>query len=150
MTAGGRDTAIATGAVSAGIPPAVAEVLNTYPEAVRSRLVMLRLLILDTADGLEGVGPIEETLKWGQPSYLTSESGSGSTIRVAPAGPKSAHDYGMYFICSTNLVSSFQTMFGDLFAYEKNRALLFHLNDALPTDELSVCIAMALTYHLTK
>ncbi len=150
MTGGGRDTAIATDSVSSGMPEAVAEVFNTYPDELRSRLVRLRQLILDTADGLEGVGPIEETLKWGQPSFLTSETGAGSTIRIAPAGPKSTHDYGVYFICSTNLVSSFQTMFGDLFEYEKNRALLFHLNDALPTDELSVCIAMALTYHLSK
>lgn len=150
MTGGGQDTAIATDSVSGGMPEVVAEVFNSYPDELRSRLLALRQLILDTADGLEGVGPIEETLKWGQPSFLTSETRAGSTIRIAPAGSRSTHDYGVYFICSTNLVSSFQNVFGDLFDYEKNRALLFLLNDALPTDELSVCIAMALTYHLSK
>ncbi len=46
------------------------------------RLLFLRELIYDTAARIEGVGPLEEALKWGQPSFLTSESKSGSLIRV--------------------------------------------------------------------
>lgn len=130
--------------------PEVAGVLASYPAAVREELYALRRLILDTADAIEGVGAIEETLKWGQPSYLTSETGSGSTIRIAPTGPKSTRDYAMYFICNTNLVDSFEHMFGDVFTYERNRALLFTVGDVLPEDELRECVAMALTYHLSR
>lgn len=128
----------------------VAAVFASYPEAVRAPLLELRQLILDTADATDGVGPIEETLKWGQPSYLTSTTGAGSTVRVAPTGPRSDHDYAMYFICSTNLVETFEGLFGELFTYEGNRALLFSLDEAPPENELRECVAMALTYHQAK
>ena len=42
----------------------------------------LRQLIFATAAETDGVGKIEERLKWGQPSYLTESSGSGTTIRI--------------------------------------------------------------------
>lgn len=128
----------------------VEAVFASYSEAVRAELLALRQLIIDTADAIEGVGAIEETLRWGQPSYLTSETGSGSTIRIAATGPESAHDYAMYFICHTNLVQTFEHLFGDVFTYEQNRALLFRVGHALPEEELRECVAMALTYHQSK
>jgi len=123
-------------------------VFESYAPELRSGLLALRDLILETAEATEGVGAIEETLKWNQPSYLTSETNSGSTVRVAPAAKGSKADYAMFFICNTNLVDSFETMFGDTFTYEGNRALLFNLGDEIPRDELRECVAMALTYHL--
>lgn len=129
-------------------PPDVAAV--SYPEAVQPGLLELRRLIFETAEDIERVGTIEETLKWGQPSYLTSETRSGSTTRIAATRPGSAHDYAMYFICSTNLVERFEHMFGELFAYEGNRALLFEVGQELPDGELRECVAMALTYHWSK
>ena len=128
----------------------VAAVFASYPDLLRPGLLALRQLILDTAVETEGVGPIEEALRWGQPSYLTSETGSGSTVRIAPTGPTSAFDYAMYFICHTNLVESFERLFGDVFTYEKDRALLFSVDESPPTNELRECVAMALTYHSPK
>ena len=130
--------------------PEVAALFASYPDAVRRALLGLRQLILDTADATAGVGAIEEALKWGQPSFITSETRSGSTIRIAPTGPKSTHDYAMYFICHTNLVENFEVLFGDVFTYEGNRALLFSLGATIPENELRECVAMALTYHLAK
>ena len=62
--------------------PAVAAVFDAYPRPLRSKLLALRRLILDTARTTKGVGALQETLKWGQPSYLTPETKSGSTIRM--------------------------------------------------------------------
>jgi len=126
---------------------AVAEVFASYPESVRPSLLELRQLVFETADATTGVGPIEETLKWGQPSYLTAETRSGSTIRIAPTGAESADEYAMYFICSTSLVDSFESLFGDAFTYERNRALLFRVGSAIAEAELRECVRMALTYH---
>ena len=42
----------------------------------------LRQLIFDVAAKTKDVGQLEETLKWGEPAYLTSESKSGSLIRI--------------------------------------------------------------------
>ena len=128
-------------------PEDVAAEFASYPDAVRWGLLALRQLILDTAEATTGVGTIEETLKWGQPAYLTSETGSGSTIRVAPTGPNAEHDYAMYFICRTDLIEAFEHLFGDVFTYERNRALLFTVGDDIPEAELRECVAMALTYH---
>ena len=60
---------------------AVAQVFEDYPATVRQRLLALRELILQTAATTAGVGKLEETLKWGEPAYVTAESKGGSTIR---------------------------------------------------------------------
>ena len=46
-----------------------------------ARLMTLRALIFDVAAKTDGVGALDETLKWGEPAYLT-RSKSGSTIRL--------------------------------------------------------------------
>lgn len=127
----------------------VAAAFESYDPPVASTLLQLRQLIFDTAAETLGVGPLEETLKWGQPSYLTRQSSSGSTIRLAPAPAHTDYDCALYFICTTTLVDGFRAAFGDLFAYEGDRALLFHSGHTVPTEQLRECVAMALTYHLT-
>jgi len=130
------------------MPPEVAATFADYPEGMRTELLTLRELILSTASETEGVGAITETLKWGEPAYLTSQTRSGSTIRIAPTNAKSAHDYAMFFICSTNLVNDFRAQFGDTFTYESERAVLFNVGDRVPVEELRECVRQALTYHL--
>ena len=76
-------------------------------------MLALRKLILDTARATEGVGALEEALKWGQVSYLTSESKSGSTVRIDRV--KSAEDQvAVYFHCQTNLVETFRELYPKL------------------------------------
>lgn len=45
---------------------------------------------------------------------------------LAAARPGSDHDYAMFFICHTHLVERFAGIFGEVFAYDGNRAILFH------------------------
>lgn len=108
-------------------------------------LLALRDLILKTATETEGVGQIEETLKWGQPSFLTAKPKSGSTIRLDAVDDT---HYALYFICHTHLVDKFRELYPDAFTYNGNRALVFEIGQNLPVPELKHCIAMALTYHL--
>ena len=61
---------------------AVARAFEAYPPNIRRKLLALRALILKTAASTQSVGELEETLKWGEPAYLTSESKIGSTIRI--------------------------------------------------------------------
>ena len=129
--------------------PEVEAVFDAYPQRLKKRLLELRRLIFETAEKTDGVGAVEEMLKWGQPSYLTPESKSGTTIRIDRVKNGSA-DYAMYFHCQTTLVDSFRLMFGDTFKYEGNRAILFNEGDGVRVDTLRQCIAMALTYHLKK
>ena len=129
--------------------PIVKDAFEAFPTTVRRKLFALRRLIYETANSTEGVGPITEALKWGQPSYLTEASGSGTTIRLGwkPSAPT---QYAMYVHCQTNLVDSFRGLFPSEFKFEGNRALVFEQDDSSPKEPLSHCISMALTYHLKK
>ena len=122
---------------------------QSYPEHVRPKIEILRHLILDVASNTEGVGRIEETLKWGEPSYLTTETKSGTTIRI-DWKPKQPNQYAMYVNCKTTLIDTFRSLFPDKFTYGGNRAVVFGLDDKIPEDELRLCIRMALRYHLEK
>lgn len=123
-------------------------VFNAYPHSVRAKLKALRRLIFDTADTTKGVGALEETLKWGQPSYLTAESKSGSTIRIDQVKAEAGR-YAVYFHCQTNLVETFRELYPDL-RYGGNRCIILDAGEKLPEEALRHCVALALTYHLRK
>ena len=124
----------------------VEKVFNSYPQEMREKLMLLRKLVIETASETEGIASLEETLKWGEPSYLTK---GGSTIRVA--WNKSIPDqYAMYFNCKTKLVDTFKERYKDEFKYEGNRAIVFNKNDTIPINELKHCILLTLTYHSRK
>jgi hypothetical protein len=127
----------------------VAAVFDSFPPSVKAKLLFIRQLIFETAASIEDIGEIEETLKWGEPSYLTPKSKSGSTIRIA--WKESQKDqYAMYFKCTANLVPAFRERFAQKFKFGGNRSIVFDLNDEVPIKELKQCLALALTYHRNK
>ncbi len=127
----------------------VAAIFDTYPKEVKRKLLFLRQLIFDVASETDGVGELEEALKWGQPSYLTTQSQSGSLIRIDQIKSQ-AGKYAMYFHCQTTLVDTFKEMYRGKFEFEGNRGIIFREDDEVPVNELSHCVSMALTYHLNK
>lgn len=127
----------------------VAAVFDAYPRVVKSKLMFLRQLIFDVASRTKGVGELEETLKWGQPSYLTAETKSGSLVRIDQIKSREGK-YAMFFHCQTTLVDTFKEMYRDVFTFGGNRSIIFNVKDKVPVKELSHCISMALTYHLNK
>ena len=128
---------------------AVKRTFAAYPTAMRRKLLALRSLIFKTAAATDGVGELNETLKWGEPAYVTAQSGSGSTVRIDWKKARPAQ-YAMYFHCQTNLVATFRTIFPREFTYEGNRAIVFEADTKVPTDALAFCVAAALTYHRQK
>ncbi len=129
--------------------PDVAAVFNSYPPTIQEKLLFLRQVILETASATEGVGEIEETLKWGEPSYLTPSTKSGSTIRLAWKPSQEAY-YAMYFKCTANLVTAFKERYPTELTYGGTRSIIFHEDEDVPVKELTQCIVLALTYHLNK
>lgn len=105
----------------------------------------MRELILSTAKDLK-INKLDETLKWGEPSYLCK---SGSTIRInwKKANPD---QYAMYFNCKTTLVENFREIYPDIFTYEGNRAIVFSIEDEIHTIQLQHCIELSLFYHKIK
>jgi hypothetical protein len=131
------------------MPADVAQAFDAFPNAVRRRLLQTRRLIFETAGKLEGIGPLTETLKWGEPAYLTEATGSGSTIRLGWF-KSSDNNCAVLFNCRTNLVENFRERFPDSFAFEKNRAILLSASGPLPRGPLASCLAAALTYRQAR
>lgn len=122
---------------------------SRYPKPVRDRLLSVRNMILDVAKTTPGVGKIEESVRWGQASYLTSETGSGSTIRIDQIGSE-GRKYAIYFICTSGLVEEFKEIYRDKMKFEGNRSIVFDIADKLPEAALRHCISLALTHHARK
>ena len=118
------------------VDPKAEAVFEKYPGEIKLKLLKLRKLIIDSAIEIDGIQQLEETLKWGEPSYLTKK---GSTIRI-DLKPRTPNQYAIYFKCTSKLVETFKTVFKDQFNFEGNRAILFQLDESVPEKELKTCI----------
>jgi Domain of unknown function (DU1801) len=118
---------------------------ESYPENARALFSIIRTAIFEVAQS-EALGNIEETLKWGEPSYLVK---GGSTLRI-DWKPKFPNQLSVYFNCKTTLVETFKEIFGNIFRYEGNREIVFLLSEEVPLQELKICISLSLRYHKIK
>lgn len=125
----------------------VDKVFNSYPVEYREPLMQIRELIYNVASKIPKVGELEESLKWGQPTYSTVKTKAGSPIRLDRFGQDKI---AIFFHCQTSLVDSFRTLFHSNLEFSQNRAIVIEPNKELQTNELALCIEMALTYHLKK
>lgn len=126
--------------------PKVELIFNEYPVSVRNKMLTLRKLFIETAKEIDEITELEETLKWGEPSFVTK---IGSTVRM-DWKPKSPNNYAIYFQCTSRLVETFKIIFKNTFQFEGNRAIVFGLKDKIPVEELKCCIKAAMCYHKVK
>ncbi len=124
--------------------PAVEAAFDAFPSAVRGRLLELRETIFDTAKGINGLGPLQETLKWGQPAYLTPICKPGTTLRL---GVPKRGGYALFVHCQTRVIPEFRAQFPDVFSYDETRAVLLRETAAPDMAALRLLIRSALTYH---
>lgn len=126
--------------------PKVEVVFANYPDFVRNKMQRLRELVIETAEEIEDVVILDETLKWGEPSFITK---TGSTLRI-DWKEKTPDQYAMYFHCTSRLIDTFRLVFDHRFQYEGKRAIVFQLNQKIPEIELKQCIKASLRYHKVK
>jgi hypothetical protein len=126
---------------------AVIHTIAGWPDAARAAAEAVRALILEEA-AETGAGPLTETLKWGEPAFLTEATKAGTTVRLAWK-PKKRDVLQMLVHCQTSLIDDWRGHFPEL-AFEGNRALLLPLDASLPEAELRLCLRAALTYHRAK
>ena len=122
---------------------------EAYPEYIKPKMEELRSLIMDVAEENDEIGEIEETLKWGEPAYITSKPKSGTTVRIDWKS-KNPSKMAVYVNCQTDLVKSFKNLIDDGLEFEGTRAVLFPVDQPLPKEQLSIFIKMALRYHIDK
>lgn len=125
--------------------PKVADVFARFGPAAKPGLLRLRRLVFEVADDLPKVGHVAEVLRWGQPSYITPVTKSGSTIRL---GVPKAGGFALYTHCQTTLISDFAATFPAWDKIEGNRAVLFKSVDDIEPHRHGLLIEAALTYHL--
>lgn len=126
--------------------PKIDTIIKKYPEAVQLKLRVLRQLIIDTAKTMDEFETLEESLKWGEPSFTTKV---GSTLRF-DWKEKSPEQYALYFSCSSRLVPTFRIAFNHILEFEGNRAIILPIDEDLPQDTIVQCIKAALHYHKVK
>jgi hypothetical protein len=67
-------------------------------------------------------------------------------VRLGPV--RGAPDeFALFFNCQTSLVETFRQWFPHGLRFEGNRSIVFRIDEPLPTEEVTECIAAALTYH---
>ena len=130
-------------------PPIPDDVLPAFfamPEEVRAQLFDVRALIFNEAASDTRIGPLTETLKWGQPSYLTADTKAGTTVRL---GVHSSGAGAMFVHCQTTLADEIREACGDALDVDGARAVVLPKVD-VPEAPLRLAIRAALTYHVRK
>lgn len=126
---------------------AVAAAFEAFPATAYDTALSLRALIFEVAAQTPEAGPIEETLRWGQPSYVTSKTKAGSTLRI---GATKAGEAAIFAHCGTQIISSYAATFPDMDSIEGNRGVVFACKEDIAPERLQVLIRHGLTYHLQK
>ena len=118
---------------------------DSYPDDVKALLLGIRALIFDVIKD-KNLGEVEETLKWGEPSYLVK---GGSAVRF-DWKPKYPEQYFIFFNCNTSLVDTFRELYSDVLKFQGNRAIVLNVNEPLPQNVIRQCIELSLQYKSIK
>ena len=122
----------------------VADAFGAFPDPVRDQLLQARALIFDVVASHPELGHVEETLKWGQPSYNLPASKSGTPIRLGLTKSGSA---AVFTHCQTKVMAEFQAIADPSFEFDGNRAFLLPEGEEVPKAALAQLIESALTYR---
>ena len=120
------------------------DAFDAFPQPARDTLLSLRTMIYDIAATLP-VGKIEESTKWGQPSYATPDTKAATPIRL---GLSKSGEPSIFTHCQSTVMGDFRTLAPPTLRFDGNRAVHLPVDDAAVLDELVPLIRAALTYRL--
>ena len=127
------------------MPNDVAAVLSNMPVALQPSIIKLRAIIFDVAHEAE-IGGLNETLKWGEISYLPAKKRVGTTIRLGAEEP----DVVRFFVpCQTRLLDIYRARFPEEFTYVGDREVRMS-PEQVDQPHVGELVALALTYHSEK
>lgn len=127
------------------MPAQIEEKFNQYPDHIKPLMLNLRQMILQIAEELQ-LGEVEESLKWGEPSYLVKQ---GSPIRM-DWKVRTPENYFLFFHCQTKLVETFRELYPAELEFEGKRAIVFSINKKVPNNIISHCFRLAMQYKTLK
>lgn len=124
----------------------VGHAFSLFSRAGRQRLLRVRQRIFDLAAGVEAVGAIQESLKWGEPSYVSTKRKCGTPIRLRLAADDT---FGLSVHCQTSIIAELKKAHPGL-RYDGSRSLLLPVAVEPPVEVIDQLIRLALTYHRNK
>ncbi len=129
-------------------PAPLLNLITTWSEEASAALWECRALFHQIAEETE-VGRLDETLKWGQPSWRPIKPRTGSTLR---AGWDAARpdQLSLFVDCKTDLAARMRDNYPDLPANDGQRQLGISLGAPLPKQAIMHLAQMTFTYHLAK
>lgn len=138
-----------TDAEGAKIPPEVLKAYEKYKDDDRQVLLELRHLVIKTARDDNRIGKLTETLKWGEPAFLTDETKAGSTLRLGYS--KLSNSPALFVSCSTPLLMTLKELdTAGVLQYHGLRDIAVPNITSKNTGMIQTCILKTLTYHLDK
>lgn len=95
------------------------------------------------------LGPLGESLEWGQPAWRPTRPRTGSTLRMnwSPASPDRL---ALFVDCKTDLASRMRDMYPDLPVNDGRRQLAIALDAEFPEQAVSHLAQMTFSYHKAK
>lgn len=125
---------------------AVKAVFGAFPASASAKLTAVRSEIFQIGKQLPEIALIEESLKWGQPSYATNPK-TGTPIRL---GLHEEDQPALFVHCQTTLVAVHRGIAPPSVKFIDNRAILLTDFDDAENAFLNTFITAALTYHMEK
>ncbi|MDF1728146.1 MAG: hypothetical protein P1U53_10410 [Sulfitobacter sp.] len=130
------------------MPAALADLIATWPAPAQGMARACRALFLSRAEARD-IGPLEESLKWGQPAWRPVKPRTGSTLRLMwlEAQPDRL---SLYVDCKTDIAARMRSLYPDLPFNDGQRRIDLDLTKALPEQAVAHLADMTLCYHLAR
>jgi hypothetical protein len=126
----------------------LADRISNWPAAAQDTLLQCRAIFQEVADQAD-IGSLDETLKWGQPSWRPGKPRTGSTLRM-DWNPKFPDRLSLFVDCKTDLAARMQTLYPNLTENDGRRHLAVSLDAPLPKQAIAHLADMTFTYHRAK
>lgn len=130
------------------VPNSVHAEVITWPKAAQDSFRHLRAVFLATAETAQ-IGPLDETLKWGQPAWRPRKPRTGATLRMTwmPSEP----DHLVILVdCKTDLAVRMRTLYPNLGINDGQRRIALCLHRPHSEEPLRHLAAMTFCYHLDR
>ena len=122
--------------------------ISHWSEPAQQALWRCRTLFHLIADE-NGLGDLDEALKWGQPAWRPKRPRTGSTLRMGWS-EVTPDQLALYVDCKTDLAQRMYSLYPDLPRNDGRRALAISLAQAFPEQAMAHLAEMTFSYHLKK
>ena len=124
---------------------AVRAILDAHPAKERARLLAARALVYRVAAADDALGEIVESVKWGQPSYRSTDRHRGTAVRLGV--DRRSGRAGVCFHCGTAMIARCRERFPTAFSFDGKRGLLLDSDVHEVEETLAACVREALVYR---